>query len=179
MTALAIEVVVTQPTSDVVIGGIAGECVLAITALQRHDLDLLDGPGCPVGEANLFELVAAGAVVAEIAADGNLVAAVLQTQHQVAAGTGNDDVVGADIVGKDDGIDLVGPGIGVADDVLAPAAAEAIDIAPSATIERVVARTTIKDVVARLAVEVVGTFATQQQVIPSSARNPIATAPTT
>src|SRR5690606_21356592 len=113
----------------------------------------------------LLQSVGTGAVLVEVVVDSNLVSRTHQRQDQRITRAGDLDVARRNIPRELDRIDLAGAGVVVVDGVLAPATAEAVDVAARIAAQGVVTDTTVENVVAIAAVQLVVALTAQQQVI--------------
>ncbi|ETD52643.1 hypothetical protein X778_13620 [Pseudomonas aeruginosa VRFPA07] len=127
-----------------------------------HCVDVQD---LAIDEADFLQSIIARGVLAEVAADGDAVCAVLEGQHQVVAVAIEQDVIRADAAAELDGIDLVGVAVVVLNGVLAPAAVEAVYIVAGFAIQVVVAQTADEGIVASATVEYVVAFVALEEII--------------
>ena len=163
--------------------GVAGEGVAAGPSDQRHGLDIGHAPngGGRIGEANLLDLPAAGAVRTEVVVDAQLIGGATDLHHQEVTQSVDHYVGDCDSGFEDDLVNVACRGVGVVDRVYPVISAKKITFVTDPAVpavkgihivtgERVIASTTIKRVITGPALKQIVATTSAQYVVPSISR---------
>ena len=177
-TTLAVEDIVTGAAVHHIGRSVANQNIIACRALQGLGLDRVHRPDDAIGEFNLFDGIAAGAITMKVVLDTQHVGRACDSQQQIAAGSipPNRHVGGQDADVEQDRVDICRRVCTLVDDVVARVFAELVAVRTCAAIERIVAGPAVDDVVTGAAVNRVRARRTEHQIClgadPADARTP-------
>ena len=157
--------VVTGQTREGVGGGVAVQRVVLAGGGKHTGLDGIDVPDGAVGELDLFDLVAVGGIVVEVAVDAQRVSGAVDRQHEIVALTLERHTRSGNACAQLDCVELARRAVVGADGVLARSLAKQVGVVACPPVERIVAEAAVQRVVTGIPIDGVVVQTTRERFI--------------